>query len=55
MEGKALLFQDFAGLDAYDIELDEADPERFVAIVKAMSPSFGGINLEDIKARSALL
>lgn len=50
MEGKALLFKIFAGLDAYDIELDEADPERFVAIVKAMSPSFGGINLEDIKA-----
>lgn len=50
MEGKALLFKIFAGLDAYDIELDEADPDRFVAIVKAMSPSFGGINLEDIKA-----
>ncbi len=50
MEGKALLFKIFAGLDAYDIELDEADPERFIAIVKAMSPSFGGINLEDIKA-----
>lgn len=50
MEGKALLFKIFAGLDAYDIELNEADPERFVAIVKAMSPSFGGINLEDIKA-----
>lgn len=50
MEGKALLFKIFAGLDCYDIEIDEHDPDRFVAAVKAMSPTFGGINLEDIKA-----
>ena len=50
MEGKALLFKIFAGLDCYDIEIDEQDPDRFVAAVKAMSPTFGGINLEDIKA-----
>ena len=50
MEGKALLFKIFAGLDCYDIEIDEKNPDRFVAAVKAMSPTFGGINLEDIKA-----
>ncbi|MDE6627864.1 MAG: hypothetical protein K2K36_00685 [Muribaculaceae bacterium] len=50
MEGKALLFKIFAGLDCYDIEVNEPDPERFVAIVKAISTTFGGINLEDIKA-----
>ena len=50
MEGKALLFKIFAGLDCYDIEIDERDPDRFVSAVKAMSTTFGGINLEDIKA-----
>lgn len=50
MEGKALLFKIYAGIDAYDIELDAADPEAFIAAVKAMAPTFGGINLEDIKA-----
>ena len=50
MEGKALLFKIFAGLDCYDIEIDETDPKTFVASVKAMSSTFGGINLEDIKA-----
>ncbi|MDE6198108.1 MAG: NADP-dependent malic enzyme, partial [Muribaculaceae bacterium] len=50
MEGKAFLFKIFAGLDAFDIEVDEADPARFIAAVKAISPTFGGINLEDIKA-----
>lgn len=50
MEGKALLFKIFAGLDCYDIELDEKDPEKFIAAVKAIAPTFGGINLEDIKA-----
>ncbi len=50
MEGKALLFKIFAGLDCYDIEVDEKDPEKFIQIVKALSPTFGGINLEDIKA-----
>ncbi len=50
MEGKALLFKIFAGLDCFDIEVDEKDPEKFIQIVKALSPTFGGINLEDIKA-----
>lgn len=50
MEGKALLFKIFAGLDCFDIEVAENDPDKFVAIVKALSPTFGGINLEDIKA-----
>ena len=50
MEGKALLFKIFAGLDCFDIEVDEKDPEKFIQIVKAISPTFGGINLEDIKA-----
>ncbi len=50
MEGKALLFKIFAGLDCYDIEVDEKDPEKFIQIVKALAPTFGGINLEDIKA-----
>ncbi len=50
MEGKALLFKIFAGLDCFDIEVNEKDPEKFIHIVKALSPTFGGINLEDIKA-----
>ena len=50
MEGKALLFKIFAGLDSYDIEIDETDPDRFVTAVRAISKTFGGINLEDIKA-----
>lgn len=50
MEGKALLFKIFAGIDVFDIEVDEKDPAKFVEVVKAISPSFGGINLEDIKA-----
>lgn len=50
MEGKALLFKIFAGLDAYDIEINEKDPDKFIEIVKALTPTFGGINLEDIKA-----
>lgn len=50
MEGKALLFKIFAGLDCFDIEIDETNPERFIQIVKALAPTFGGINLEDIKA-----
>ncbi len=50
MEGKALLFKIFAGLDAFDIEVNETDPHRFVDIVKALAPTFGGVNLEDIKA-----
>lgn len=50
MEGKALLFKIFAGLDCYDIEVNESDPDKFIAIVKAISTTFGGINLEDIKS-----
>lgn len=50
MEGKALLFKIFAGLDCFDIEVNEKDSEKFIQIVKALSPTFGGINLEDIKA-----
>ena len=50
MEGKALLFKIFANIDAYDIEIDEKDPKKVIDIVKAIAPSFGGINLEDIKA-----
>lgn len=50
MEGKALLFKIFAGLDAFDIEINEKDPEKVIEIVKALTPTFGGINLEDIKA-----
>lgn len=50
MEGKALLFKIFAGLDCFDIEVNEKNPAKFIEIVKAISPTFGGINLEDIKA-----
>lgn len=50
MEGKAILFKTFAGVDAFDIEVNEKDVDKFVAVVKAISPTFGGINLEDIKA-----
>src|ERR1700739_3391693 len=50
MEGKAVLFKIFADIDVFDIEINETDPEKFVAIVKALEPTFGGINLEDIKA-----
>ncbi|HJD74591.1 MAG TPA: NADP-dependent malic enzyme [Bacteroides reticulotermitis] len=50
MEGKGLLFKIYAGIDVFDIELDEKDPEKFIQAVKAISPTFGGINLEDIKA-----
>ena len=50
MEGKALLFKIYAGLDCFDIEVNEKDPKKFVEIVKAIAPTFGGINLEDIKA-----
>src|SRR5438874_1106739 len=50
MEGKACLFKRFADLDAIDLELDTEDPELFIQAVKLMEPSFGGINLEDIKA-----
>ncbi|PAF52174.1 malic enzyme-like NAD(P)-binding protein [Helicobacter sp. 13S00477-4] len=50
MEGKAILFKTFGDIDAFDIEINETDVDAFVAVVKAISPTFGGINLEDIKA-----
>ncbi|AND69952.1 malic enzyme [Dyella thiooxydans] len=50
MEGKGVLFQKFAGIDVFDIELNEHDPDKLVDIIAAMEPTFGGINLEDIKA-----
>ncbi len=50
MEGKALLFKIYSGIDAFDIEVDATDPEAFIAAVKAIAPTFGAINLEDIKA-----
>jgi malate dehydrogenase (oxaloacetate-decarboxylating)(NADP+) len=50
MEGKGVLFKKFAGIDVFDIEIDATDPVRFVDVVAALAPTFGGINLEDIKA-----
>lgn len=50
MEGKGVLFKIFADIDVFDIEIAEKDPEKFVEIVKALQPTFGGVNLEDIKA-----
>jgi malate dehydrogenase (oxaloacetate-decarboxylating)(NADP+) len=50
MEGKGCLFKKFAGIDVFDIEVNEGDPDKFVDIVASLEPTFGGINLEDIKA-----
>ena len=50
MEGKSVLFKKFAGIDCFDIEIDERDPDKLVDIICALEPTFGGINLEDIKA-----
>ncbi len=50
MEGKAVLFKEFADIDVFDLEINESDPEKFIQIVKSLEPTFGGINLEDIKA-----
>ena len=50
MEGKAVLFKKFSGIDVFDLEIDERDPERLVEIIASLEPTFGGINLEDIKA-----
>ncbi|MHC1740753.1 MAG: malic enzyme-like NAD(P)-binding protein [Anaerolineaceae bacterium] len=50
MEGKGVLFKKFAGIDVYDIEVDTRDPELFIQIVRALGPTFGGINLEDIRS-----
>ena len=53
MEGKGLLFKIFADIDVFDIEIDATDPEKFIETVKSIAPTFGGINLEDIKAPEA--
>jgi malate dehydrogenase (oxaloacetate-decarboxylating)(NADP+) len=50
MEGKAVLFKKFAGIDVFDIEINENDPDKLVDIIASLEPTFGGINLEDIKA-----
>jgi malate dehydrogenase (oxaloacetate-decarboxylating)(NADP+) len=50
MEGKGVLFKIFADIDVFDLELDANDPDKFIEAVKAVAPTFGGINLEDIKA-----
>ena len=50
MEGKAVLFKKYAGIDSFDIEIDEKDPDSLIKIIKSLEPTFGGINLEDIKA-----
>jgi len=55
MEGKGVLFKKFAGIDVFDIEIDSKDPHEFVKIVKSLEPTFGGINLEDIKAPESFL
>ncbi len=50
MEGKAVLFKKYAGIDSFDIEIDEKDPDELIKIIKSLEPTFGGVNLEDIKA-----
>lgn len=55
MEGKAVLFKKFAGIDVFDIEINETDPEKLVEIIAGLEPTFGGINLEDIKAPECFL
>lgn len=50
MEGKGVLFKKFAGIDVFDLEIDEKDPEKLIQIIQSLEPTFGGINLEDIKA-----
>ena len=55
MEGKSVLFKRFADIDVFDIEIAEKDPEKFIEIVKSLEPTFGGINLEDIKAPECFL
>src|SRR5207237_3135693 len=55
MEGKSVLFKKFAGIDCFDIEVNELDPDKLVEIIAALEPTFGGINLEDIKAPECFL
>ena len=50
MEGKAVLFKKFAGINVFDIEIDQGDPEKLIEIIASLEPTFGAINLEDIKA-----
>ena len=50
MEGKAVLFKKFSGIDVFDLEIDQSDPQQLVNIISSLAPTFGGINLEDIKA-----
>src|SRR5271170_128555 len=50
MEGKAVLFKKFAGIDVFDIEIEQSDPQRLIEVIAALEPTFGAINLEDIKA-----
>ena len=50
MEGKAVLFKKFGLIDSFDIEIDESDPDKLIDMIVALEPTFGGINLEDIKA-----
>mgnify|MGYP005750735661 CR=1 FL=1 len=50
MEGKGVLFKKFAGIDVFDLEIDESDPKKLIQIIKSLEPTFGGVNLEDIKA-----
>src|SRR6187399_2821929 len=50
MEGKAVLFKKFAGIDVFDLEINERDPQKLIEIIASLEPTFGGINLEDIKA-----
>ncbi|XNM56898.1 hypothetical protein ACLK1Z_14295 [Escherichia coli] len=52
MEGKGVLFKKFAGIDVFDIEVDELDPDKFIEVVAALEPTFGGINLKDIKRQN---
>src|SRR3954453_18099879 len=54
MEGKGVLFKKFAGIDVFDIEVNERDPDKLVEVIAALEPTFGGINLEDIKAPECL-
>nr|MBA3478453.1 NADP-dependent malic enzyme [Lautropia sp.] len=50
MEGKAVLFKKFAGIDVFDLEINQSDPDQLIEVIAALEPTFGGINLEDIKA-----
>ena len=55
MEGKSVLFKKFAGIDVFDIEINESDPDKLVEIITSLEPTFGGINLEDIKSPECFL